>query len=111
MNARITLRNWDDMKVDLSGGYVRVNQFAKTFCKVSSTMLVEGFLRGVAIYCMKNQPVIDLCIPVFFPGAGKSDLINPSTVSAVVIKITLKEQFESESGFTEVGTRGTRLFG
>ena len=97
LSARITLRNWDDMKVELNGGYVRVNQFAKTFRKVSSTMLVEAFLRGVAVYCMENQPVIDLCIPVFFPGAEKTGLVSPSNLSAVVIQIKLQEQFESET--------------
>jgi hypothetical protein len=95
VKAKISLRNWNEMKEKLSGGRVRVNQFAKTFRRVSSQMLFQAFLRGVAIYCMENQPVIDLCIPIFFP--DETGVVKCSTMSCLVIKIKLQEHFESEN--------------
>ena len=94
VRIRTSLRVLEDMGIALKDTAVRVHQFTKTFCRVNKKMLWEAFLRGVAIYCMENQPVIDLVIPFM---ARKGAYLSESVLSAIVIQIKLRKTFESEN--------------
>jgi hypothetical protein len=62
-------------------------------------MLHEYFLRGAAIYCMENQEVVDLLIPVFFP-RGNPQVVSPDQMSFIGVQARVRIDFMGETDKT-----------
>jgi hypothetical protein len=79
----------------LRGGFVRLNQFVKTFSPPSLSMLRDFFLRGAGIYCMERQQVVDLAVTVHFPSKAAGGTCHEETMSVIVAQVKLQRNFLS----------------
>ena len=71
---------------DLKDAFVRPAGFVKTFSHPTRKMLKEFFIRSAAIYCVENQQVTDIIIPVYHPSRGP---VSEASMSAIPIQARL----------------------
>jgi hypothetical protein len=82
----ITHRTLARILEDFSGGFVRCGSFVKTFSQPTRELLKEYFLRSSAIYCVENQCLVDLIVPVYFPSRGP---LSADNMTALLVQVKL----------------------
>ena len=82
------------MNSDLKDAFVRPAGFVKTFSHPARKMLKEFFIRSAAIYCVENQQVTDIIVPVYHPSRGP---VSEESMSAIPIQARLHRGSISKS--------------
>jgi hypothetical protein len=114
VDALFTVQAFKELETRLGGSVVRVNQFVKTFGKPNRRMLFQYFIRSSAIYCMENQEVVDLIIPLY-DCPLRSGYVSPDSavreenISAIVVQMRLRGEKTSDTVKNAWSTRITQL--